>query len=190
MSVVNEGSSNLLPNEGRRAPDSGAAEIAHVGGSSAPARREEPSGRTGVWLERRPRNLGALELDGLVARASDVILRRVKDLGHAPAERDLSVVADLCAMRDLIAAAERRLAVRDAEVVRLRERVRELETWLEESAQFDQIEHVQLGRVLALASAEREERKGSWLVSLRLVAAVVYVIAVGVFIWFVVVSHL
>jgi seryl-tRNA synthetase len=55
--------------------------------------------------------------------------------------------------------AEERAAAAETEAEELRRRVRELESWLAEAARSEQIEQVQLGRLLALASAEREERR-------------------------------
>jgi len=72
--------------------------------------------------------------------------------------------------------AQRRVEAADAEVERLSTRVRELESWIAGSARFDEVEHVQLGRLLALASAEREEGRRP-LLSLR--AALLFLYAAG-----------
>ena len=56
----------------------------------------------------------------------------------------------------------------------LEERVRELESWISGEARFEEVEHVQLGRLLALASAERDQRRAPLLLSRRAVLLFVY----------------
>ena len=105
-----------------------------------------------------------------------------------------SLAAELCSLLEssyaALAAAERRVTEADADIARLEARVGELETWLQDGARFDGVEHVQLGRMLALASAEREERKLPWLASARLIAALAYAAAVGGLVWVLLVPHL
>jgi len=167
-----------------------------VGVSLATLERKQRSGRIGPWLERRPRGRQTLvDLDDVVVRAKNITAGEDSDLrAMLPFSPPQTIIAELCMMIesscDAVAVADRRVAAADAEIARLRERVRELETWLEKSAQFDQVEHVQLGRVLALASAEREEQRLPRLISMRLLATVVYVAAVGGFVWVTLVSHL
>jgi seryl-tRNA synthetase len=55
--------------------------------------------------------------------------------------------------------AEERAVAAETEAEELRRRVGELESWLGESARSEQLEQVQLGRLLAHAAAEREERR-------------------------------
>jgi hypothetical protein len=76
----------------------------------------------------------------------------------------------------LAVAAQRRVDALEAEADRLSTRVRELESWISGSARFDEVEHVQLGRLLALESAEREERRRP-LVSLRAALLFMYAAA-------------
>jgi hypothetical protein len=136
----------------------------------------------------------------LVEQHNFLLTTRKDPQGRAEAARNVPhvdsvhpIVAELLAMvessRDVVLAAERRAAAAHAEVERLRVRVRELETWLEASAHFDQLEHVQLGRVLALASAEREARRLPWLVSARLVAVALYIALAGLFVWSLLSAH-
>jgi hypothetical protein len=77
----------------------------------------------------------------------------------------------------LAVVAERRAEEAETELARLQARARELETWLDGSARFDEVEHVQLGRLLALASAEREHRRLPLLVSIRAALLVLYGVA-------------
>jgi DNA-binding transcriptional MerR regulator len=76
----------------------------------------------------------------------------------------------------LAVVAQRRVEAADAEVDRLSMRVRELESWIAGSARFDEVEHVQLGRMLAHASAEREESRRP-LLSLRATLLFLYAAA-------------
>jgi hypothetical protein len=98
--------------------------------------------------------------------AAGEVRRRLERAGEAAAE------------------AEERAAAAEAEAEELRRRVRELESWLAEAARSDQIEQVQLGRLLALASAEREERRlppfsvRALLLAFYLSAAVAFVVLV------------
>ena len=80
--------------------------------------------------------------------------------------------------------AEERTAAAETEAEELRRRVRELESWLADAARTERIEQVQLGRLLALASAEREERRlplltaGALLLALYLLALFAFVVLV------------
>jgi seryl-tRNA synthetase len=80
--------------------------------------------------------------------------------------------------------AEERATAAETEAEELRRRVRELESWLAEAARSERIEQVQLGRLLALASAEREERRqpplSTWalLLALYVVVAAAFVVLV------------
>jgi hypothetical protein len=73
-----------------------------------------------------------------------------------------------------LAQTRRRAAAAEAEVERLADRARELESRIDESAGFDGIEHIQLRRMLAAAEARRIERQGRPLVSIKTVLLVVY----------------
>ena len=68
------------------------------------------------------------------------------------------------------------------EVDELRRRVRELESWIAESTRFEDLEQVQLGRLLAAASAEREERRLPLIASTRTLLLALYVVGVVAFI--------
>ena len=80
--------------------------------------------------------------------------------------------------------AEERAVAAETEAEELRRRVRELESWLADAARAERIEQVQLGRLLALASAEREERRlplltaGALLLALYLLALLAFVVLV------------
>ncbi len=89
-----------------------------------------------------------------------------------------------------LATADRRATEAEVEIARLRDRLRELETWLQDGARFDGVEHVQLGRMLAHASAEREERRLPWLASAHMVAALAYAVAVGGLVFVLLAPHL
>jgi hypothetical protein len=62
----------------------------------------------------------------------------------------------------------------ELDVERLDARVRELETWIHAEAKFDEVEHVQIGRLLAAAEARRIERLGQPLVSIRTALLLLY----------------
>jgi hypothetical protein len=119
---------------------------------SAPALHDEPNGRPGdrlpVPLETRP-----------------------------PADSVAAWRWTALRLSALLVATEARTAAGEAEVERLRRRVQELESWLQQSARYDEVEHVQLGRLLALDSAEREERRLPLLASTRAVMLFVYAAA-------------
>ena len=108
-------------------------------------------------------------------------------------ESAVGVAAELCRAlateRALLAEAEARATRADAEIERLLERVRELESWLEGSAHFERVENLQLGRVLARAAAEREDQRLPRFASLPFVAAAGYVAAVATFVWVMLGSH-
>jgi hypothetical protein len=70
--------------------------------------------------------------------------------------------------------AESRFIAELEEAERLHRRVRELESWLQHTARYDEIEHVQLGRLLALDSAQREERRLPLFASTRALLLFVY----------------
>jgi hypothetical protein len=116
------------------------------------------------------------ERAALAAQASNVVpLER-----HTAAElRELLERANEAASQ-----AEERAAAAETEAEELRRRIRELESWLAASARFDEVEQVQLGRLLALASAEREERRlppfsvRALLLAFYLSAAVAFVVLV------------
>lgn len=78
---------------------------------------------------------------------------------------------------------KQRAEVAEAEAAKLMQRVRELETWLEDRASFDEIEHVQLGRLFALELAKREQRRMPLLASSHAALLVVYAAALTCFAW-------
>ena len=86
--------------------------------------------------------------------------------------------------RGQAAALERRRAdAAEAELVALRAHTSELESWIDERARYEDVEQLQLGRVLARASNEREARARPFIASPRLVGAIVYALAMGLLIW-------
>jgi hypothetical protein len=80
------------------------------------------------------------------------------------------------------AEAEARAAAAEAEAEELRRRVHELESWIAEATRFEELEQVQLGRLLALASAEREARRLPLIASTRTLLLALYVLVVVAFI--------
>jgi hypothetical protein len=80
------------------------------------------------------------------------------------------------------AAAEERAAAAEAEAEQLRRRIAELETWVTESARFEELEQVQLGRLLAHASAEREARRLPLIASAPTLLLGLYVLVVVAFV--------
>ena len=96
----------------------------------------------------------------------------------APAEMERRLVAAIT-QRD----EERRRAERaELEVLDLRARVSELETWTAERVGFEEREQLQLDRLLTARAAERAERAGRFL-SVRLLLLAVYVVAAAGFAW-------
>jgi uncharacterized membrane protein YdbT with pleckstrin-like domain len=88
------------------------------------------------------------------------------------------------------AEAEERAAAAEADAEELRLRVRELESWIAESTRFEEVEQVQLGRLLALASAEREARRLPLIASARTLLLALYVLVVVAFIVLLLAAHL
>jgi hypothetical protein len=84
-------------------------------------------------------------------------------------------------LSSLLVAAQSRALEAETALRRERERVREMETWLDDRARFDEVEHLQLGRMLALASIRRERRRLPLVVRARTISLVVYVAATLVF---------
>ena len=87
------------------------------------------------------------------------------------------------------AEAEGKAAAAEAEAEELRRRIQELESWISESTRFEEIEQVQLGRLLALASAEREARRLPLIASARTLVLALYVLVVVAFIVLLLVVH-
>jgi hypothetical protein len=84
-------------------------------------------------------------------------------------------------LSSLLAAAQARVLQAEIALQRERERVREMETWLGDKARFDEVEHLQLGRLLALASSRREGKRLPLVVRARRLSLVIYVVATLVF---------
>jgi DNA-binding transcriptional MerR regulator len=149
------------------------AEAAAIAGVSASAvRRWQHSGRIAHRLEPgRGRRLVDLD-EVLRLRAAGADGRSTSDPGH---------VVPLDAPS---AEAEARAAAAEAEAEELRRRVRELESWISESTRFEEVEQVQLGRLLAAASAEREARRLPLIASAHTMLLALYVLVVGAFIVF------
>jgi hypothetical protein len=84
-------------------------------------------------------------------------------------------------LSSLLVAAQSRALEAETALRRERERVLEMETWLGDRARFDEVEHLQLGRLLALASTRRERRRLPFVARARTISLVVYVAATLVF---------
>ena len=124
--------------------------------------------------------VGALRSASGDQASPQVVLPQSDDDGNAPLASSAAAFAE----------AERRVAEADAEIARLQARIHELETWLQESARFEDVEQVQLGRMLAHASAERDELRLPWIASAHLLAAAAWAVAAGGLVWVVLASHL
>jgi DNA-binding transcriptional MerR regulator len=146
------------------------AEAAAVAGVSPSAvRRWQRSGRIDRRLEGgRGRQL--VDLD-------EVLMVR------AAGANDHANVVPLAAPKpEALADAEARAAAAEAEAEELRRRVLELESWIAEAARFEELEQVQLGRLLAHASAEREARRLPLIASTRTLLIALYVLVVVAFV--------
>jgi DNA-binding transcriptional MerR regulator len=151
------------------------AEAAAVAGVSASAvRRWQHAGRIAHRLETgRGRQL--VDLDEVLR------LRAAGADGRSASGRD-NVVPLESPKAAAAAEAEARAAAAEAEAEELRRRVRELESWIADSARFEDMEQVQLGRLLALASAEREARRLPLIASARTLLLALYVLVVVAFV--------
>jgi hypothetical protein len=165
------------------------AEAAAVAGVSASAvRRWQHSGRIAHRLE--PRRGRLVDLDEvLMVRAAGAgagsrsTSDRVSVLPlEAPKAGAIGLRERLERATEAAAEAEGRAAAAEAEAEELRRRVRELESWIAESTRFEEVEQVQLGRLLALASAEREARRLPLLASARTLLIALYVVLVAAFV--------
>ena len=158
------------------------AEAAAVAGVSASAvRRWQRAGRIDHRLETgRGRQLVDVD-EVLMVRAAGAGGRGANDRGN---------VFRLEAPKPQAAGeAEARAAAAEAEAEELRRRVRELESWISESTRFEDVEQVQLGRLLALESAEREARRLPLVASARTLLLALYVLVVAVFVVLLLVVH-
>jgi hypothetical protein len=81
-----------------------------------------------------------------------------------------------------VLAARAELAAAVAEVERLRERVRVLESWLEAAAQRRKVEYVQAQRLAMMKAVERDQRFG-FVLSLPLLLLVLYCATLIVLVW-------
>jgi DNA-binding transcriptional MerR regulator len=165
------------------------AEAAAVAGVSASAlRRWQHSGRIAHRLETgRGRRL--VDLD-------EVLGLRAVGVGadnRSSSERDnvVSLEANAAAAEfrerleratEAAAEAEERAAAAEADAEELRRRMRELESWIADSTRFEEVEQLQLGRLLALASAEREARRLPLIASARTLLLALYLLVVVAFI--------
>jgi hypothetical protein len=163
------------------------AEAATIAGVSASAvRRWQHSGRIAHRLEPgRGRRLVDLD-DVLLVRAAGA---EESDRGTVvPIDAPKAAAAELRERLDrateAAAEAERRAAAAEAEAEQLRRRIGELESWITEAARFEEVEQVQLGRLLAVASAEREARRLPLIASARTLLLALYVLVVVAFIVF------
>jgi hypothetical protein len=85
-------------------------------------------------------------------------------------------------LHDELAAARAESAAATAEVERLRERVRILESWLAAAAQRRSVEYMQAQRLALKRALDRDERY-TFVLSLPLVLLLCYSAALGVVIW-------
>jgi hypothetical protein len=154
------------------------AEAAAVAGVSASAvRRWQHAGRITHRLERgRSRRL--VDLD-------EVLMVRAAGAGGRG-----NIVPLEAPKPKAVAEAEERAAAAEAEAEELRRRVRELESWIAESTRFEDVEQVQLGRLLAVESAEREERRLPPIASAWALLLALYVLVVAAFIVLLLAAHL
>jgi hypothetical protein len=81
-----------------------------------------------------------------------------------------------------VLAARAEAAAATAEVERLRERVRVLESWLEAAAQRRKVEYVQAQRLAMMKAVERDQRF-TFVLSLPLVLLIVYCAALIGLVW-------
>ena len=173
------------------------AEAAAVAGVSASAvRRWQRSGRIDHRLETGwGRQLVDLD-EVLIVRAACGGGRGANDRGNVvPLEGPKPAAVDfrerLERATEAAGEAEERAAAAEAEAEaeELRRRVRELESWIAESTRFEDVEQVQLGRLLALESAEREARRLPLIASARTLLLALYVLVVAAFIVFLLAAH-
>ena len=170
-----------LPFDAREArrwvPVARAAAVAGV--SPSAVRRWQHSGQIAHRLEPgRGRHL--VDLD-------EVLGLRAANIGRGSTSAPQNVVpleAPRAAAAEAAADAEARAAAAEAEAEQLRRRIGELESWITEAARFEEVEQVQLGRLLALASAEREARRLPLVASARTLLLALYVLVVAAFIVF------
>jgi hypothetical protein len=180
-----------LPLDSREArrwvPVAEAAAVARV--SASAVRRWQHSGRIAHRLEPgRGRHLVDLD-EVLRLRVAGAGRRSTSDAADVvPLEAPKAATAELRARleraTEAAAEAEGRAASAEAQAEELRARVRELESWITESTRFEEVEQVQLGRLLALASAEREARRLPLIASARTLLIALYVLVVVAFIVF------
>ena len=164
-----------LPLDRRWVPVAEAATVAGV--SASAVRRWQRAGRIDHRLETgRGRQL--VDLDEVL---------RLRATGTANGRGN--VVPLEAPKPEAVAEAEARAAAAEAEVEELRRRVRELESWISESTRFEDVEQVQLGRLLALESAEREARRLPLVASARTLLLALYVLVVAVFVVLLLVVH-
>jgi DNA-binding transcriptional MerR regulator len=137
------------------------------------------------------RRLVALD-DVLLARAAQVAASGRNgdaasddlDLLLDPWQRAVVGLCGLAHERGQAAARERRRAeTAEAEVAALRAQMSDLESWIEERARYEDVEQIQLGRLLARASSEREARAVPFIASPRFAGAIVYTLAMALLIW-------
>ena len=126
-------------------------------------------------VQRRSRMLVDLD-EVLVARAIAAESEGATSLSTEERWLGLSVK-----LSSLLVVAQSRLLEAETALQHERKRIRELETWLADKTRFDEVEHLQLGRLLALASSRRERRRFPLIVHARTLSILVYVVAILVF---------
>ena len=93
---------------------------------------------------------------------------------HPSRTRLLDLLAIVQLLSAALGQASRRANAAEHEVERLTARLGELESWVDEREAFDEVEHLQIGRLLAAAEARRIERLARPLVSIRTVLLLAY----------------
>jgi DNA-binding transcriptional MerR regulator len=170
-----------LDSEARRwVPVAEAAAVAGV--STSAVRRWQHSGRIAHRLDHgRGRRL--VDLDEVLGLRAASAPENVVPL-EAPRAAAAELRERLERATEAAADAEERAAAAEEEAGQLRRRIAELESWITEAARFEEVEQVQLGRLLALASAEREARRLPLVASARTLLLALYVLVVAAFIVF------
>jgi hypothetical protein len=112
----------------------------------------------------------AVEQIGLVQEQQQLVV--VVD--HPARTRLLDLLSVVQLLTASLAQATRRAKAAEHEVERLTARLGELETWIDERSAFDEVETLQIGRLLAAAEARRIERLARPLVSIRTLLLLVY----------------
>ncbi len=108
----------------------------------------------------------------------DSVRQRSREQLPIPWRAPAAALADTAAaLATELAATRAELTQTRAEAESLRRRVAELQTWIDDAARFDAIEHLQLGRLLALQRSERRLHRHGAGVPLGAIALILYATA-------------